>query len=104
LLLFADPLSVKNTHLMEEARFSKTMKGRPALYDKDGHRYVKNRSTAKAIYWKCQYSMPHAGKCPGNCITDGFFIKMKSGKHIHEPNEPVIKSKKQKTIPRTPTI
>jgi hypothetical protein len=97
-LLLADPLSV-NSHLMEEARFSKTMRGRPALFDKEGYRYVMNRSTDKVVYWKCEFSSAPRGKCPGYCVTDGFFIKSKTGTHIHKPDEAVIKTKARRKLP-----
>jgi hypothetical protein len=75
---------------LEEARFGKTMKGQTAVFDKQGYRYVKNNSSLKAVYWRCEFRDKSRGGCPGNCITEGFFIKSKKGTHIHKPGEPVV--------------
>jgi hypothetical protein len=96
-LLIADPLSL----VLEEARFGKTKKGKTALFDKEGYRYLKNqtRNTGGAVkvWWNCEYKSKLKSKsgCPGNCVTEGLFIKSKKGTHYHKPGEPVIKDTKR---------
>jgi hypothetical protein len=90
-LLIADPLSLE----LEEARFGKTMMGGTAVFDKEGYRYVKNKSRETKVWWQCEYKLKSRGGCPGNCVTEGFFIKSKKGIHNHKPGEPVIKYTKR---------
>jgi hypothetical protein len=91
--LIADPLSLE----LEEARFGKTTMGGTAVFDAEGYRYLKNRGNksqkpkAGNLWWRCEYR----GGCPGNCVTEGLFIKSKTGTHTHKPGEPVFKDTKK---------
>jgi hypothetical protein len=73
---------------MEQAVFSKTKRGMPALYDCDGYRYVKTRASNHVVYWRCEFSLKK--KCPGSAITEGFYIKCKKQKHTHRPGERIF--------------
>jgi hypothetical protein len=94
-LLIADPLSLE----IEEARFGKTMMGGTAVFDKQGYRYYRNNSHnmggTEKVWWRCEYKLKSRGGCPGNCVTDGLFIKSKKGTHNHKPGEPVKKDTKR---------
>ena len=35
--------------------------------------------------------MKNRGSCPGKAVTEGFFIKQKSGGHLHKPMEPIVR-------------
>jgi hypothetical protein len=35
--------------------------------------------------------MKNRGSCPGKAVTEGFFIRQKSGGHLHKPLEPIIR-------------
>ena len=74
----------------EEARFTKSQFGRALLVDADGYRYSHSRMNDKRIYWRCVYYMKNRGSCPGKAVTEGFFIRQKSGGHLHKPMEPVV--------------
>jgi hypothetical protein len=101
-LLIADPLSLE----LEEARFGKTKMGKTALFDKEGYRYLKNKSRktggAVKVWWNCEYKSKSG--CPGNCVTEGLFIKSKKGTHNHKPGEPVIKDTKRVNTVYKPKI
>jgi hypothetical protein len=96
-------VAVRQTNLNEEARFSKTMKGRAALFDCEGYRYVQrytvNKNNDNVVYWRCEFSPKLRGRCPGSCVTNGVYITMKRGPHIHEAGVPVFSSIKQRNIP-----
>jgi hypothetical protein len=81
---------------LEEARFGKTMVGGTAVFDKEGYRYLKNKSHntrgSVKVWWRCDYKFKSG--CPGNCVTEGLFIKSTKGIHNHKPGEPVIKDTK----------
>ena len=36
--------------------------------------------------------MKNRGSCPGKAVTEGFFIRQKSGGHLHKPMEPIVKT------------
>jgi hypothetical protein len=78
---------------LEEARFGKTIKGGPAVFDKEGYRYLQNKSQitygALKVWWRCEYKF--ISGCPGKCVTQGLFIKIKKGTHNHKPGERVLK-------------
>jgi hypothetical protein len=94
-LLIADPLSLE----IEEARFGKTMMGGTAVFDKQGYRYYRNNSHnmggTEKVWWRCEYKLKSRGGCPGNCVTEGLFIKSTKVTHNHKPGQPVIKSTKR---------
>ena len=75
----------------EEARFTKSQFGRALLVDADGYRYSHSRMNDKRVYWRCVYYMKNRGSCPGKAVTEGFFIKQKSGGHLHKPMEPIVR-------------
>ena len=35
--------------------------------------------------------MKNRGSCPGKAVTEGFFIRQKSGGHLHKPLEPIVR-------------
>ena len=35
--------------------------------------------------------MKNRGSCPGKAVTEGFFIRQKSGGHLHKPMEPIVR-------------
>jgi len=74
----------------EEARFTKSQFGRALLVDADGYRYSHSRMNDKRVYWRCVYYMKNRGSCPGKAVTEGFFIRQKSGGHLHKPMEPIV--------------
>merc|ERR1712223_780152 len=76
--------------LLEEARFTKSQFGKAILVDADGYRYSHSRMNDKRVYWRCVYYMKNRGSCPGKAVTEGFFIRQKSGGHLHKPMEPVV--------------
>lgn len=76
---------------LEEARFTKSQFGKAILVDADGFRYSHSRMNDKRIYWRCVYYMKNRGSCPGKAVTEGFFIRQKSGGHLHKPLEPIIR-------------
>jgi len=75
---------------LEEARFTKSQFGKAILVDADGYRYSHSRMNDKRVYWRCVYYMKNRGSCPGKAVTEGFFIRQKSGGHLHKPMEPVV--------------
>ena len=75
----------------EEARFTKSQFGRALLVDADGYRYSHSRMNDKRVYWRCVYYMKNRGSCPGKAVTEGFFIRQKSGGHLHKPMEPIVR-------------
>ena len=76
---------------LEEARFTKSQFGKAILVDADGYRYSHSRMNDKRVYWRCVYYMKNRGSCPGKAVTEGFFIRQKSGGHLHKPLEPIIR-------------
>merc|ERR1712223_345726 len=78
--------------LLEEARFTKSQFGKAILVDADGYRYSHSRMNDKRVYWRCVYYMKNRGSCPGKAVTEGFFIRQKSGGHLHKPMEPIVKT------------
>merc|ERR1712223_761719 len=77
--------------LLEEARFTKSQFGKAILVDADGYRYSHSRMNDKRVYWRCVYYMKNRGSCPGKAVTEGFFIRQKSGGHLHKPLEPIVR-------------
>jgi len=77
---------------LEEARFTKSQFGKAILVDADGYRYSHSRMNDKRVYWRCVYYMKNRGSCPGKAVTEGFFIRQKSGGHLHKPMEPIVKT------------
>ena len=75
----------------EEARFTKSQFGKAILVDADGYRYSHSRMNDKRVYWRCVYYMKNRGSCPGKAVTEGFFIRQKSGGHLHKPLEPIVR-------------
>jgi hypothetical protein len=80
---------------LEEARFGKTIKGGPTVFDKEGYRYLKNKTqitygTVK-VWWRCDDKKKSG--CSGICVTEGLFIKSIKGTHNHKPGEPEYKPK-----------
>ena len=51
-----------------------------------------SRMNDKRVYWRCVYYMKNRGSCPGKAVTEGFFIRQKSGGHLHKPMEPIVKT------------
>ena len=76
---------------LEEARFTKSQFGKAILVDADGYRYSHSRMNDKRVYWRCVYYMKNRGSCPGKAVTEGFFIRQKSGGHLHKPLEPIVR-------------
>ena len=60
------------------------------LVDKEGYRYVQNGSSKNSVYWRCIYYKKKYGLCPGKAVTEGFYVKQKSGVHLHKANEPIV--------------
>lgn len=76
---------------LEEARFTKSQFGKAILVDADGYRYSHSRMSDNRVYWRCVYYMKNRGSCPGKAVTEGFFIRQKSGGHLHKPMEPIVR-------------
>jgi len=75
---------------LEEASFTKSQFGNAMLVDKEGYRYTQNGSSKQSIYWRCHYYKKKHGSCPGKAVTEGFYIKQKTGIHLHQPNVPIV--------------
>ena len=84
-------LAVFDTEGLEEASFIKSNKGNAMLLDGEGYKYTQNGSTINQIYWRCVYHPKKYGGCPGKAVTRGFYIKQKTGEHLHKPGVPIVK-------------
>ena len=80
--------------VLEEANFIKSQYGNAMLVDGQGYRYVQNGSSKTSIFWRCIYYGKSKGTCPGKAVTKGFDITKKA-EHKHEPNVPIVPSKRR---------
>ena len=80
----------KARQVSEPAQFTKSSFGGIHLIDTQGHRYFKNRTGKKRIYWTCVYLDKRRGECRAKVATDDFEIVSRSCEHNHEVGVPNV--------------
>ena len=73
-------------YAIEEARFARTQRGNPLLFDSLGHSYKMKKKKPNSLVWVCQHATKY--RCSGTLVTVGFHITRKSVTHNHPPLVP----------------